>query len=59
MRVNLLGACVVLVVALMTTLAGNDASASIAGLALSFASQLIYLLQWTMKTGIEVEANMV
>ena len=58
MRVNCLAALVVLGVSLMAiTMTGS--TSSWAGLALSFAVQFTSLLQWTMRTGIEAESNMV
>ena len=60
MRVNLLAALVVLGVALVVTcIPGSNASSSWVGLALSFAVQFTGLLQWTVRNGVETEANMV
>ena len=60
MRIDFLGAVVVLGVALMTTsMAESNASVSWVGLALAFAVQFTSLLQWTVRVFIETEANMV
>ena len=60
MRIDFLGALVVLGVSLMTTtLADSNVSESWVGLALAFAVQFTSLLQWTVRVFIETEANMV